>query len=497
MAGVFSISWSLDQLPKAGTIQRKLGSEIDAGSANSASLDAKTSESHPRRVQNGAAVWLDSYLEIEHVALAEHPPLEAAIHEIDPHELDSSSATHPNADDSQTGAEPVRVPTAKLPSSADWPTETQPNGSPSRVLLGRLPFVGDATNALIPTVVSDLVGGDVQLSPIVLCGASGTGKSFLARILLQRLVDQRHWPRSAWHICPAVDFCRQVAQALETNSLHRWRIKFDSVEALVVDDLHELAKKTTAQRELRLLIDRFQETGRVLIVTSPQSPLELPDMTASLKSRLVQGVCLNVQPPGSEARAAVLKRAIDHYRLTIDPVAFNQLVLQTSGTVPQLLQAMHRVCFELPTSRNSESQSGHIQIDDVRRALASDTPEPPSIREIAKRVARVRQIRIKDLVSQSRKQAIVRARGIAMLLCRQLTSESLEKIGDYFGGRDHTTVLHACRKTEEDASRDPVLRRLLNEIKSEYNGNVDSNSIVDFGEGQATANSLNAISGSD
>lgn len=361
----------------------------------------------------------------------------------------------------------------------------------------RLPFIGDDRNELLPAVTERLLEGHFELSPIVFCGPTATGKTFLAQTILQSLANRFGWNSSETLFLSASDFTRQVAQALETNSLNHFRSRFDTIQALVLDACQDLTLKPQAQRELISLIDSFHESSRVVIVTSNTLPTRIEGLDPSLGSRLSEGINLQLHPPGPIARRAILKLLLDSHTIRADDEALNWLVQELNGPVPELVRFVNRLGFEqrhpsesewpflnddfsdtdevatLDHQRNGAASSTEpplkmVDLSDIRRALASAGNQRPATKVIAQRVAREFRLKLKDLTSQSRKQSIVRARGIAMFLSRRINKESLEKIGDFFGGRDHTTVLHSCRKIAKELRQDAATERMIREIASEY-----------------------------
>lgn len=294
--------------------------------------------------------------------------------------------------------------------------------------------------------------------PLVLYGPPGTGKSHLALGLAHRW--SRHRPQDKVICTTAADFAGGYADSIENQTTSVWRAKFRQADFLVIEDLGQLSNKTAAQLELVRALDALADRRAQVVVTARLAPAQLSAMHPSLVSRLSGGLCVPMTAPGVDARTALLQRIAAERRLSITAEAVRILANTLPVTVPELVGTL--------ISLANEAQHDRASIDARRArdfiAQRENTPAP-SLHNIAVQTARHFGLKVSDLRSPSRKQTTVLARGVAMHLARQLTDKSLQDVGKYFGGRDHTTVLHGCRKTESLLQTDHSTRHAVEQLR--------------------------------
>jgi chromosomal replication initiator protein len=183
-------------------------------------------------------------------------------------------------------------------------------------------------------------------------------------------------------------------------------------------------------------------------------------LSPALRSRLSAGLIVSLVPPAAAARLALIERFASLRRIALPTAAARTLADGLSATAPELSGALAELQLQADFDQSS------IDVSGVRRFLADRQLQlRPSLRTIASRAAKYFGLRMSDLKSSSRRRAVVQARGVAIYLARQLTDKSLKQIGDYFGGRDHTTVLHSVHSTESRLRSDPTSRRAAAEIR--------------------------------
>lgn len=320
--------------------------------------------------------------------------------------------------------------------------------------------------------------GLIAMSPLLLVGPSGCGKTAIATHLATRILDEVAPPipaaetngssasnsaaRSTTSLfMPGVDFARYYARAVDSDEITRFRRDIDSAPVLVIDDVHLMVGKPASQDELASRIESRSRSGRPTILTSRRLPTQVAGLRPLLVSRMLPGLTIPIRQPGNEARRELLLEFSRRRQLAIGD---DELDLLCEG-----LEA------DLP-ARNLDSAMAHVDlycrmkgcqpnVHAVRAAIGSIQPTSDlSTDRVAKVISRRYKLKLSDLKSGTRRQEVVRARSLAMYLTRQLTGSSYHQIGKYFGGRDHTTVLHACRKTESMMQDDTELRVTADEV---------------------------------
>ncbi len=328
-------------------------------------------------------------------------------------------------------------------------------------------IVGPENNALNGLFATDTVQGLADYSPVYLYGPNGCGKSTLAYSLAARYC--RLHAQSDSLFITGGDFARAYAAAIHADDMDRFRLRFRGAGILVVDGLHELATKEAAQTELSMTIDALEHRRVPVIVTGTSLPTTIRGIRPSIVSRCIRGLSVKIDYPGCTTRrkllqlfSKVLETRLDEQEL--DRLS-NQLPEPTSAVelYSVLVNWLHQERVERSITPEA-IQHTLGQIIQAKRLLAT-----PTVSEIAKRVAKECRLKLSDLRGVTRRSQIVRARSLAMFLARKWTDHSYQQVGVYFGNRDHTTVLHACRKMEIELRDDIDLSRIAEEVARQLN----------------------------
>ncbi len=241
------------------------------------------------------------------------------------------------------------------------------------------------------------------------------------------------------------------------------RARYRKAGLVVLEDVGSLGGKAVAQEELVHVLDALSATGSQMVVTALAPIGQLPGISVRLRGRLEAGLTVELSLPGAATRRVVLLRSAGLRGIALSEAAAKLLADGLNVSVPELHGALLQL--EMP----ARLHGGSIDAQAVRSYLAHrNGASEPALRDIAVAAARFFALTLTELRSPSRRRAVVTARGVAILLARQLTPKSLEQIGRYFGGRDHTTVMHAFRKTEELVKTDPAIRQAVGQLRSRW-----------------------------
>ena len=317
-------------------------------------------------------------------------------------------------------------------------------------------------NRLVEVAVGSVLDGSGnQRSPVVLHGVAGTGKSHIALGLVAAW--KASFPRRPVVAVTAIDFARELADAMETKTLDDFGSRYRLASLLVLEDLDYIDNKQYAQQELLHTFDALIDAGSRIVVTARSAPSELGGIIPRLRSRLAGGLVVPVVPPGTAARLTILKRLAELRKVYLSESAAEILADGLCVTVPELLGALAQLQV------SAQLDAGNIIDGESARLFLAERlgSRIPSIHQIALKTARHFSLKLGELRSPSRRREVVTARGVAMYLTRTLTPNSLEKIGSYFGGRDHTTVSYGCQKTEKLLDTELAVRRAVNRLQQE------------------------------
>ncbi len=293
-------------------------------------------------------------------------------------------------------------------------------------------------------------------NPLFIAGGVGLGKTHLMHSIGNQIIKQRPGARVAY--VRSEKFVSDMVKGLQHNSINEFKKNYRSLDALLIDDIQFFAGKQQSQEEFFHTFNTLLEGQRQVVLTCDRYPKEVTGLEERLKSRFGWGLTVAIEPPEVETSAAILmtKAAAVGVDLPEDVAFF--IAQHIRSNVRELEGALHRVMA------NSRFTGQPITLEfskEALRDLLALQEKLVSMDIIQKKVAEYFQIRVGDLLSKSRSRSVTRPRQIAMSLTKELTSHSLPEIGDAFGGRDHTTVLHACRKIKE-------LRDSENRIREDY-----------------------------
>ena len=306
-------------------------------------------------------------------------------------------------------------------------------------------FVEGKSNELAKAAAQQVAeNAGVSYNPLLLYGGVGLGKTHLMQAVgnFVRLKN----PSAKVIYLHSQRFVQDMVKALQQGTMQEFIQFYRSVDALLIDDIQFFAKKLRSQEEFFHVFNGLLERGQQMVLTCDRYPREIDGLEERLKSRFVWGLTVAVEPPELETRVAILMKKAEAEQVELDPAVAFFIGERIRSNVRELEGALRRVIA------NARFTGSRITIEQVKRALRdllAIQGRQVSIDNIQRTVAEYYNIKISDILSKRRNRTIARPRQMAMYLAKELTKHSLPEIGDAFGGRDHTTVLHACRKIVE------------------------------------------------
>ena len=288
-------------------------------------------------------------------------------------------------------------------------------------------------------------------NPLFLYGGVGLGKTHLMHAVGAALIERN--PNAKVVYLHSERFVADMVKALQLNAINEFKRFYRSVDALLIDDIQFFAGKERSQEEFFHTFNALLESGQQMILTCDRYPKEIAGLEDRLKSRFGWGLTVAVEPPELETRVAILMKKAAEGNIALPEDAAFFLAKKIRSNVRELEGALKRVVAN--SHFTGEAISTAFVKESLRDLLALQDRKV-SIDNIQKTVAGYYKIKIADILSKRRSRSVARPRQLAMALAKELTNHSLPEIGDAFGGRDHTTVLHACRKIKElrEADRD-------------------------------------------
>lgn len=290
-------------------------------------------------------------------------------------------------------------------------------------------------------------------NPLFLYGGVGLGKTHLMHAVGNHLLKRN--PNAKIVYLHSERFVADMVKALQLNAINEFKRFYRSVDALLIDDIQFFARKERSQEEFFHTFNALLEGGQQVILTSDRYPKEIDGLEERLKSRFGWGLTVAVEPPELETRVAILMKKADQAKVDLPHDAAFFIAQRIRSNVRELEGALKRVIA------HAHFMGRDITIELIRESLKdllALQDKLVSIDNIQRTAAEYYKIKIADLLSKRRSRSVARPRQVAMALSKELTNHSLPEIGDAFGGRDHTTVLHACRKIAELRESDADIR---------------------------------------
>ncbi len=297
-------------------------------------------------------------------------------------------------------------------------------------------------------------------NPLFLYGGVGLGKTHLMQAIGHQLLAFNPLARIVY--VPCEQFTNELILSIRFETTDAFREKYRNVDILMIDDIQFLAGKERTQEEFFHTFNTLYEAGKQIVISSDRPPREIATLESRLRSRFEWGLSADISAPELETRMAILNKKAAAENLVFPQDVCLFIAQQVQSNIRELEGALIRVTAY--ASLNNRDLSVEVAAEAIRDMMPSSRPKQISVEMIQRFVADYYHIQTSEMRSRSRVRMVSLPRQVAMHLCRELTELSLPKIGEEFGGRDHTTVIHACEKIQHDMGTDPTLEANVKEI---------------------------------
>ncbi|MGG5463366.1 chromosomal replication initiator protein DnaA [Clostridium sp. B9] len=297
-------------------------------------------------------------------------------------------------------------------------------------------------------------------NPLFIYGGVGLGKTHLMHAIGHYILQEN--PKAKVVYVSSEKFTNELINAIKDDKNEEFRNKYRKVDVLLIDDIQFIAGKERTQEEFFHTFNALHEENKQIILSSDRPPKEIPTLEDRLRSRFEWGLIADIQAPDFETRMAILKKKADVEGLSVPNEVMVYIATKIKSNIRELEGALIRIiAYSSLTNRDVSVDLASEALKDI---ISNKESAPVTVKTIQESVANYYNLRIDDLKSQRRTRNIAYPRQIAMYLSRKLTDMSLPKIGEEFGGRDHTTVIHAYEKISENLKTDEGLQSMINDI---------------------------------
>ncbi|MBG8103809.1 chromosomal replication initiator protein DnaA [Enterococcus faecium] len=299
-------------------------------------------------------------------------------------------------------------------------------------------------------------------NPLFFYGGVGLGKTHLMHAIGHQMLQSQ--PNAKVKYVSSETFANDFINSIQNKTAEEFRQEYRNVDLLLVDDIQFFAEKEATQEEFFHTFNALYNEGKQIVLTSDRLPNEIPKLQERLVSRFAWGLSVDITPPDLETRTAILHKKAAAERLEIPDDTLSYIAGQIDSNIRELEGALVRV--QAFAAMNSEDISTSLAADALKTLKSGKGHPQLSILQIQEEVAKYYHIQLKDLKGKKRVKSIVVPRQIAMYLARELTDNSLPKIGAEFGGKDHTTVIHAHEKIQQLMDSSVSMQNEVSEIKN-------------------------------
>ncbi|HCF51025.1 MAG TPA: chromosomal replication initiator protein DnaA [Syntrophomonas sp.] len=305
-------------------------------------------------------------------------------------------------------------------------------------------------------------------NPLFIYGGVGLGKTHLMQAIGHHILRKN--PQYSVMYVSSEQFTNELITAIKDDSTFGFRNKYRNIDVLLIDDIQFLAGKERTQEEFFHTFNTLYEANKQLVISSDRPPRNIPTLEDRLRSRFEWGLITDIQPPDLETRVAILRKKAQAENLNIPYDILDYIANYIDSNIRELEGALIRmVAYATITNKPLNMSTASEALKDI---LPPPRPKKITIELIQKEVASYYGIALSELLSKKRTKQVAYPRQIAMYLCRKMTDASYPQIGEQFGGRDHTTVIHANDKVEKDLDLDAQLQSTINVLTRKLDPNI-------------------------
>ncbi|MDK2822994.1 MAG: chromosomal replication initiator protein [Clostridia bacterium] len=298
-------------------------------------------------------------------------------------------------------------------------------------------------------------------NPLFIYGGVGLGKTHLMHAIGHYVIETNKNAKVVY--VSSEKFTNELIDGIRDDKTTDFRNKYRNIDVLLIDDIQFLAKKERTQEEFFHTFNALYEANRQIIISSDRPPKEIPTLEDRLRTRFEWGLITDIQPPDLETRIAILRKKAQMENIDVDNEVMLYIADKIQSNIRELEGALIRVIAY--SSLNNNEITLDLAIEALKDIIPANKPRPITPELIQEKVSEIFSLKVEELKAKKRTKSVAFPRQIAMYLCRELTDLSLPKIGDIFGGRDHTTVIHACEKISSEMLKDPSIQETINKIK--------------------------------
>ncbi len=323
-------------------------------------------------------------------------------------------------------------------------------------------FIIGPFNELAHAAAQAIIKKPVAYNPLFIYGNTGLGKTHLMQAVGNHFKHSSSQKRVFY--ITSEKFTQEMTNALQASKMNSFKEKYRKYDVFIMDDIQFLSNKEKTQEELFHLFNHLYENNKQIIFSSDKHPNFIPNLEARLRSRFVAGMIIDVPQPDHESRVAIIRKKAEAASLHLSEETINLLASNVVGNIREIEGIINSICVQ------KELKGKEISLVDIKN-LIKTTAQPQksvSVKELVKTIADFYGVEETSIIDKNRKKEVVRPRQVAMYIMREFLNISYPSIGQKLGGRDHTTVMHACEKLKKELETDGTLAEEIAQLKSMF-----------------------------